>query len=112
MSKFVMITGASGGLGRAVATSLTAQGWDLALVTRDLATLNAADIAPRTHKIEADMSTQRGASNAIDQCRQQTGDVAATISWLISEEAMWNTGQVISVDGGFTAVRPLQCAVS
>lgn len=34
-------------------------------------------------------------------------DVAGTIAWLLGEESAWITGQVIGVDGGFTAVRPL-----
>jgi NAD(P)-dependent dehydrogenase (short-subunit alcohol dehydrogenase family) len=34
-------------------------------------------------------------------------DGAAAITWLLSEEAGWITGQTISVDGGFSAVRPV-----
>jgi NAD(P)-dependent dehydrogenase (short-subunit alcohol dehydrogenase family) len=41
----------------------------------------------------------------------QVDDVASTITWLVSEEASWITGQVLPVDGGFSAVRPLQRAV-
>jgi NAD(P)-dependent dehydrogenase (short-subunit alcohol dehydrogenase family) len=33
-------------------------------------------------------------------------DGAAAVTWLLSEEARWITGQIISVDGGFSAVRP------
>jgi NAD(P)-dependent dehydrogenase (short-subunit alcohol dehydrogenase family) len=40
----------------------------------------------------------------------QAGDVARAIAWLLSESANWITGQVLPVDGGFTAVRPLQKA--
>ena len=40
----------------------------------------------------------------------QVEDVANTIAWLVSDEASWITGQVLPVDGGFTAVRPLQRA--
>ncbi|NNG12715.1 MAG: SDR family oxidoreductase [Halobacteria archaeon] len=35
-------------------------------------------------------------------------DVAHAASWLLSDEASWITGQVLPVDGGFTAVRPIQ----
>ena len=33
-------------------------------------------------------------------------DVAAAMAWLLSDEAAWTTGQILGVDGGFTAVRP------
>lgn len=34
-------------------------------------------------------------------------DAANAISWLLSKESEWVTGQVTAVDGGFSAVRPL-----
>lgn len=36
----------------------------------------------------------------------QPDEVARLIAWLVSDEAAWLTGQSISIDGGFTAVRP------
>lgn len=38
---------------------------------------------------------------------QQPQDVAAAMAWLLSDDAGRITGQVLPVDGGFTAVRPL-----
>lgn len=35
------------------------------------------------------------------------GDGAAVAAWLLSEDARWITGEVIHMDGGFSAVRPL-----
>ncbi len=35
-------------------------------------------------------------------------DVAHATGWLLSDDANWVTGQVLPVDGGFTAVRPIQ----
>ena len=38
---------------------------------------------------------------------QTAAEVADTIAWLLSDQAVRITGQVIAVDGGFTTVRPL-----
>jgi NAD(P)-dependent dehydrogenase (short-subunit alcohol dehydrogenase family) len=34
-------------------------------------------------------------------------DIAGAMAWLLSDAAGWVTGQVLAVDGGFTAVRPM-----
>jgi NAD(P)-dependent dehydrogenase (short-subunit alcohol dehydrogenase family) len=34
-------------------------------------------------------------------------DGASAMAWLLSDDAEWITGQILSVDGGFTAVRPM-----
>jgi len=34
-------------------------------------------------------------------------DVANAIAWLLSEESNWITGQILSIDGGYSAVRSL-----
>jgi len=36
----------------------------------------------------------------------QASDAANLAAFLISEQASWISGQIISVDGGFSAVRP------
>jgi NAD(P)-dependent dehydrogenase (short-subunit alcohol dehydrogenase family) len=38
---------------------------------------------------------------------QSAEQVAATMAWLLSDEAARLTGQVLAVDGGFTTIRPL-----
>ena len=37
----------------------------------------------------------------------QAEDQARAAAWLLSDEAGWITGQILPVDGGFTAVRPM-----
>lgn len=37
----------------------------------------------------------------------QPDDLAAAIAWLLGDESSWISGQVLPVDGGFTAVRPI-----
>ncbi len=34
-------------------------------------------------------------------------DLAAAAMWLLGDEAGWITGQILGVDGGFSAVRPM-----
>lgn len=36
----------------------------------------------------------------------QADDAAGLICWLLSEDAAWMTGQIIAIDGGFSAIRP------
>ena len=33
-------------------------------------------------------------------------EIASAIAWLVSEEAGWVTGQVISIDGGLSTLHP------
>lgn len=66
------MTGASGGLGQAVARELREQGWTVALVGRDLARLRAA-FGAEAACIAADVSTTDGARAAVEQCQRELG---------------------------------------
>jgi NAD(P)-dependent dehydrogenase (short-subunit alcohol dehydrogenase family) len=73
MNKIAMITGASGGLASAVASKLADNRWHLALVTRDLNRLDLNPAVKDSCRIEADISTAKGATEAIAQCQSEIG---------------------------------------
>ena len=67
----VLVTGARGGVGRALCAQLQAQGWRVAAVGRDAQTL--AEV-PAQARIVADTTTPEGAALAVQQCAEQLGD--------------------------------------
>jgi len=72
MAAIALVTGASGGLGQALARELRQEGWTVALVGRSLERLQAA-FGPEALCIEADVSTPEGARMAVAQCQQRAG---------------------------------------
>jgi NAD(P)-dependent dehydrogenase (short-subunit alcohol dehydrogenase family) len=70
LHSIAMITGASGGIGRALARQLHAQGHQVVLVGRDAARLTDIDAALR---ISADTTTPEGAQQAIATCQDALG---------------------------------------
>lgn len=70
MSAILMITGAGGGIGRALAARAQADGWRVVAVGRDAARL--ADIAAAA-RIVADVATPDGAAQALAACRTLLG---------------------------------------
>ena len=74
-----LITGASGGLGRAVAAQLADAGWRLALVGRSAARLEGAGPLEAL-RIEADVSTLAGARAAVAQCVEVRGLPSALVN--------------------------------
>ena len=78
-SGVVMITGASGRLARAVAHHLAHEGWQLALVTRDIGNLVHHPAEPQARWIEADVSTAKGANAAIRRCAELTNQIPSAL---------------------------------
>ena len=77
MPTLALITGASGGIGRALAAQLLAQGHAVAAVGRDPERL--AEV-PATLRITADTTTPEGAELALSTCRQALGAAPALLA--------------------------------
>ncbi len=73
----VLITGARGGIGRALAQQLTTDGWRVAAVGRDAARL--ADV-PADARIAADTTTPEGAASAVRQCQDMLGSAPSHLA--------------------------------
>lgn len=70
MAATALLTGASGGVGQALAEELRQEGWTVALVGRSLERLHAI-YGSEALCIEADVSTPQGAYAAVEQCQQK-----------------------------------------
>lgn len=79
MNKIALITGASGGLANAVTERLAIDGWQLALVTRDLTKLADTPAVALSCPIEADVSSAEGARQAFTQCVEKTGQAPTAL---------------------------------
>ena len=77
MSEIVLITGASGGIGRALARQMHGQGYRVAAVSRDLNRLT--DVPDAVH-IAADTTTPDGAALAIAACQEALGAVPTLLA--------------------------------
>ena len=76
LNDIALVTGARGGIGRALVARLRARGLRVAAVGRDAATL--AELLAEA-RIAADTTTPEGAAAAFAACREQLG---AAPSWL------------------------------
>ena len=72
MAAIALLTGASGGVGQALAAELRREGWTVALVGRNLERLQTA-YGTDALCIEADVSTPEGAQSALRQCQRKVG---------------------------------------
>ncbi|MGD9835262.1 MAG: SDR family NAD(P)-dependent oxidoreductase [Piscinibacter sp.] len=77
MNDIVLVTGASGGIGRALAQTLSAQGARVVAVGRDAARL--AEV-PATLRVAADTTTPAGAALAVAATREALGAAPARLA--------------------------------
>jgi len=65
----------------------------------------------RTPMTEKLLASERGATQLAVQYPLgrlgEAADAAAMAAWLVSDEAAWITGQTFTIDGGYSAIRPL-----
>jgi NAD(P)-dependent dehydrogenase (short-subunit alcohol dehydrogenase family) len=76
----VLITGAAGGIGRALAALMAARGWQVAAAGRD--SIRLAEV-PATLRIVADCTTLEGTQQAVAVCRESLGGAPAALAHCI-----------------------------
>ena len=69
--RYAIVTGATGGLGQAVAQQLTANDWSLILLSRNSEKLDRIKAPKGTIRIVADVSKPRGMAQALEKCLTQ-----------------------------------------
>ncbi len=77
MTSIALITGASGGIGRALASQLSASGYRVAVVGRDAQRLAAVDCEVQ---LVADVTTPEGAELAVSACRETLGEAPTLLA--------------------------------
>lgn len=102
MSKTAVVTGASRGIGRAVAADLAAHGYDVALIGRDEAALDAAAGAVRAARADADVLTE--VADVADREALDGAVAAAVARWGRLDCVVANAGQAI--DGLVVRYKP------
>jgi NADP-dependent 3-hydroxy acid dehydrogenase YdfG len=75
----ILITGATGSLGRAVAATFNAQGARLAVIGSRQASLDKAfpDLAPKHLRLGADLTDAHAAASAVREAEQKFGRIDA-----------------------------------
>ena len=108
MNNSVLITGASGGVARALAIRLRDRGWRLVLVARHAERVDAheSDLV-----VTADVSTYAGAEHAMEMATQALGHVPAALAHCVgstliapiarTDESAWRAVMAANLDSAF-----------
>lgn len=84
--------------GPAVRCNAVCPGWIMTAMADDAFSVAASPAAAKADALSRHPAGRFG----------RPGDVAAMVSWLVSKDAEFVTGQTFVIDGGLTAVSPLQ----
>ncbi|TMJ05197.1 MAG: SDR family oxidoreductase [Alphaproteobacteria bacterium] len=79
-SRIVLVTGAAGGIGAAIAKALVAAGHSVAAVDRDAGRLNQLATSERIHPIMADLASEAGCREAVASAVARFGRLEAVIN--------------------------------
>jgi 3-oxoacyl-[acyl-carrier protein] reductase len=119
--KAALVTGASEGIGRAIARKLAGEGVRVAICARTEATLKAtaAEIAEATGvdvaPIPADLRSLAGCQGVVEQAAERLGgvdilvnnagdDIADAVCFLVSDRASYVNGAALVIDGSKSLV--------
>jgi NAD(P)-dependent dehydrogenase (short-subunit alcohol dehydrogenase family) len=116
--RHAVVTGASRGIGLAIAGALVAEGARVALFGRDAARLDAAALAlgaaDRTAPIVADVTSAPGLREAMNRARQRFGPVqilvnnageATSAPFLKTDDAIWQRMLSVNLTGVYACIR-------
>ncbi|HEX9772302.1 MAG TPA: SDR family oxidoreductase [Steroidobacteraceae bacterium] len=116
--RHAVVTGASRGIGLAIAGALVAEGARVALLGRDAARLGAAalalGVADRTEPIVADVTSAPGLHEAMNRARQRFGPVqilvnnageATSAPFLKTDDAIWQRMLSVNLTGVYACIR-------
>lgn len=116
-AKVAVVTGASRGIGRAVAEALVPRGVSVCICARDEATLREAarSLGPKVLPVVADVSSQADVDRLFERCRAEFGPV----DWLVNNAGIaeeqtpidrlvpetWNAVIATNLTGAFLCTR-------